>query len=40
VLSQTLRQWEFEVTVVSDGAEALRYCSAGLEDAELAILAG
>jgi len=25
VLSQTLRQWEFDVTVVSDGAEALRY---------------
>ena len=25
VLAQTLRQWEFDVTVVSDGAEALRY---------------
>jgi DNA-binding response OmpR family regulator len=25
VLSQTLRQWEFDVTVVSDGAEALRH---------------
>ena len=24
VLSQTLRQWEFDVTVVSDGADALR----------------
>ena len=23
VLSQTLKQWEFDVTVVSDGAEAL-----------------
>jgi phosphoserine phosphatase RsbU/P len=25
VLAQTLRQWEFDVTVVSDGAEALRH---------------
>src|ERR1043166_8457184 len=25
LLSQTLRQWEFDVTVVSDGAEALRH---------------
>src|SRR3954467_8841667 len=25
VLSQALRQWEFDVTVVSDGAEALRH---------------
>src|SRR3954470_19474611 len=25
VLSQTLRQWEFDVTVVADGAEALKY---------------
>ena len=25
VLSQTLRQWEFDVTVVSDGADALRH---------------
>jgi DNA-binding response OmpR family regulator len=28
VLSETLRQWEFDVTVVPDGAEALRYLQA------------
>jgi len=28
VLSQTLRQWEFDVTVVSDGADALRHLRA------------
>jgi phosphoserine phosphatase RsbU/P len=39
VLSQTLRQWEFEVTVVSDGADALRHLLAhGASTPTLAIL--
>jgi len=39
VLSQTLRQWEFDVTVVSDGAEALRHLLAlGPSTPALAIL--
>jgi DNA-binding response OmpR family regulator len=39
VLSQTLRQWEFDVTVVSDGAEALRHLLAqGPSTPTLAIL--
>ncbi len=39
VLSQTLRQWEFDVTVVSDGAEALRYLQThGAKTPTLAIL--
>ena len=39
VLSQTLRQWEFAVTVVADGAEALRYLqSEGKRMPTLAIL--
>ena len=39
VLSQTLRQWEFDVTVVPDGAEALRYLQAhGSRTPILAIL--
>ena len=39
VLSQTLRQWEFDVTVVGDGAEALRYLLAqGPSAPTLAIL--
>jgi phosphoserine phosphatase RsbU/P len=39
VLSQTLRQWEFEVTVVADGAEALRHLLAvGPSTPTLAIL--
>ena len=39
VLSQTLRQWEFDVTVVADGAEALRHLLAqGATGPTLAIL--
>ena len=39
VLSQTLRQWEFEVTVVSDGADALQHLLAhGPSTPTLAIL--
>jgi sigma-B regulation protein RsbU (phosphoserine phosphatase) len=39
VLSQTLRQWDFDVTVVSDGAEALSYLQAhGTRTPTLAIL--
>jgi DNA-binding response OmpR family regulator len=39
VLSQTLRQWEFDVTVVSDGADALRHLLAlGPSTPTLAIL--
>ena len=40
VLSETLRQWEFDVTVVPDGAEALRYLQAAQATASptLAIL--
>ncbi len=39
VLAQTLRQWEFDVTVVPDGAEALRYLQAhGARTPILAIL--
>jgi DNA-binding response OmpR family regulator len=38
VLSQTLRQWEFDVTVVSDGAEALRHLLAQGSVPTLAIL--
>jgi len=39
VLSQTLRQWEFDVTVVPDGAEALRHLLAiGPSTPTLAIL--
>ena len=39
LLSQPLRQWEFDVTVVSDGAEALRYLQAqGSKTPTLAIL--
>jgi len=38
VLSQTLRQWEFDVTVVSDGAEALRHLLAQSGTPTLAIL--
>jgi len=39
VLTQTLRQWEFDVTVVSDGAEALRHLQAlGPSTPALAIL--
>jgi len=39
MLSKTLRQWEFDVTVVSDGAEALRYLQTqGSKTPTLAIL--
>jgi len=38
VLSQTLRQWEFDVTVVPDGAEALRFLLAQGNVPTLAVL--
>jgi phosphoserine phosphatase RsbU/P len=38
VLAQTLRHWEFDVTVASDGAEALRHLQAAAQTPTLAIL--
>jgi PleD family two-component response regulator len=38
VLAQTLRQWEFDVTVAADGAEALRHLQAVVATPMLAIL--
>jgi phosphoserine phosphatase RsbU/P len=38
VLAQTLRQWEFDVTVASDGAEALRHLQSSAAMPTLAIL--
>ena len=38
VLAQTLRQWEFDVTVAGDGAEALRHLQAQAATPTLAIL--
>ncbi len=38
VLAQTLRHWEFDVTVVADGADALRELQSAAETPTLAIL--
>jgi len=38
VLAQTLRRWEFDVTVASDGAEALRHLQSTARTPMLAIL--
>jgi len=38
VLAQTLRQWEFDVTVADDGAEALRHLQSEVATPTLAIL--
>jgi CheY-like chemotaxis protein len=38
VLAQTLRQWEFDVTVAADGAEALRHLQSVVATPMLAIL--
>jgi DNA-binding response OmpR family regulator len=38
VLAQTLRQWEFDVTVAADGAEALRHLQSVMATPTLAIL--